>query len=283
MDDLRQWVKKVEEKGELRKVDGANWDLEIGCATAINAHSGNPRAVMFDNITGYPKGYRVLTGALMTPGRLSMTLGFPYTNTTKELLPLLKERLRECEAGMKDYGPVEVKKGAVLQNVQRGKDVDLLKFPAPKWAEMDGGRYIGTGGAVITKDPDTGQINLGTYRVMLHNKNTTGLFVGTGKHGKLHYEKYHARGQAAPIAVSIGQHPIFLAIGGVEIPHEPLSEYHFAGALQKEPIEVLIDDATGLPIPANADMVITGWCPPDKRMTEGPFGEPACFDPEDIP
>lgn len=273
MNDLRQWIAEVESKGELTRVEGAHWDLELGCLTALNAKKPNPKSLLFDKITGYPEGYRVLTGAMMTPGRLSMALGLPYAGTTRELLPPLKKRLLECETTLAKFAPRVVKRGPVMQNVQKDGDVDLLQFPAPKWSELDGGRYIGTGCALITRDPDTGEINLGTYRVMLHNKNTTALYISVGKHGRLHYDKYHSKGQPAPVAVSIGHHPILLAIGGVEVPHEGFSEYHFAGAMAKEPVRIIIDDATGLPIPADADIVITGFSPPEKRMTEGPFGE----------
>ncbi|MBI2935137.1 MAG: UbiD family decarboxylase, partial [Chloroflexi bacterium] len=258
---------------ELTRVNGAHWDLELGTLTALNAKKANPKALLFDNITGYPEGYRVLTGALMTPGRLSITLGLPYCATTRELLPRLRKRLLECESNVQRFAPRVVKHGLVTENVQKGDQVDLLRFPTPKWSELDGGRYLGTGCALITRDPDTGEINLGTYRVMLHDRNTTALYVSVGKHGRLHYDKYHSRGQPAPVAVTIGQHPIFLAVGGVEIPHEGSSEYHFAGALSNRRVRVIIDDATGLPIPADADIVITGFSPPDKRKSEGPFGE----------
>ncbi len=271
--DFRKWIDEIDSRGELTRVNGADWDLEIGTLTALNAKKPNPRALLFDNIPGYPEGYRVLTGALMTPGRLSLTLGLPYCSTTRELLAPLKKRLLECEPNLAKFAPRVVEHGLVTQNVQKGDQVDLLQFPTPKWSELDGGRYIGTGCALITKDPDTGEINLGTYRVMLHDRNTTALYVSVGKHGRLHYEKYHSRSRPAPVAITIGQHPIFLAVGGVEVPHEGFSEYHFAGALSKERVRVIIDDATGLPIPADADIVITGFSPPGKRKSEGPFGE----------
>ncbi|MDZ4247600.1 MAG: UbiD family decarboxylase, partial [Dehalococcoidia bacterium] len=261
MSDLRTWIKQIEDVGELKKVENAHWDLEIGCLTALNARQEKPPALLFDNIVDYPQGYRVLTGALLTPGRVALALGLPYVETTRELLSPLKSRLLECETNLHKFAPRIVSRGTVTENIQKGDDVDLLKFPSPRWAELDGGRYIGTGCSLITRDPDSGEINLGCYRVMLHNKNTTALYISVGKHGRMHYDKYHSRGQRAPVAVSIGQHPIYLVISGVEVPHEPLSEYYFAGAMTGAPVEVIEDDETGLPIPADADIVMTGWSP----------------------
>jgi 3-octaprenyl-4-hydroxybenzoate carboxy-lyase Rift-related domain len=76
----------------------------------------------------------------------------------------------------------EVKSGEIHENVQEGNRVNLFDFPAPLLHEKDGGRYIGTGHLVITKDPDSDWINVGTYRIMLHDHNTAGIYIGPGKH-----------------------------------------------------------------------------------------------------
>jgi UbiD family decarboxylase len=149
----------------------------------------------------------------------------------------------------------------------------LFKLPVPKWYELDGGRFIGTGCAIITRDPDTGAANLGAYRVQVHDKKTTALQISPGKHGYLDYKKYHSKGERAPVAVTIGHHPIILVVAGVEVAHENISEYHFAGAVMGQSIEVIEEEVTGLPIPADAEIVIAGWSPTDKEIMEGPFGE----------
>ena len=51
-----------------------------------------------------------------------------------------------------------------------GDDIDVEKFPTPMWHDKDGGRYIGTGSYNVTRDPDSDWINIGTYRVKIHNK-----------------------------------------------------------------------------------------------------------------
>ena len=65
-----------------------------------------------------------------------------------------------------------VKSGPLLENVHTGKDIDIFKIPVPRWHEHDGGYYIGTGDMVIMRDPDTGWINYGAYRVQAHEPNS---------------------------------------------------------------------------------------------------------------
>jgi UbiD family decarboxylase len=158
-----------------------------------------------------------------------------------------------------------------MQNIWDKDEVDLLRFPTPKWHEEDGGRYIGTGHLVITKDPDTSEVNLGTYRVMLHDAKTVGVSIAPGKHGQLHIQKYHERGQPCPIAISLGQHPLLFWLSAFGVPEG--EEYAHIGAIRGKPVQVIEEEITGLPIPADSEIVLVGWCPPGKTRLEGPFGE----------
>ncbi|MGH7770415.1 MAG: UbiD family decarboxylase domain-containing protein, partial [Candidatus Binatia bacterium] len=143
------------------------------------------------------------------------------------------------------------------------------------WHDLDGGPYLGTGCGVITKDPETGKINIGTYRVMVQNKNTVSVKMNMGKHGRLAFERSRAAGKPLPVAITLGQGPsVFLA---AQMPLPPdVNEYEFAGFLQGAPVPVVRGAVTGLPIPANAEVVLEGEMPPmkDEEMPrEGPFGE----------
>jgi len=270
--DLRDWLSKVDEIGELRRVEGADWDLEIGVITELNTRKGNSPALLFDQIKGYPKGYRVTSSALTSPRRLGITLGVPSASTFRELVEALRGKPDEWGTRSKDYPPKLVATGPVKENLLKGKDVDLFKFPTPKWHEHDGGRYIGTGCAVITKDPDTGWVNLGSYRIMIHDEKTVGVSASPGKHGRIHYEKHHAKGEACPVAISIGHDPTLFYASGLEV-SPGVSEYNYVGAIKAEPVEVIEGEVTSLPIPATAEIVLEGFCPPDQGKKEGPFGE----------
>ena len=82
------------------------------------------------------------------------------------------------------------KSGAVLENVDRDDDIDLFKFPVPRLHEDDGGRYIGTDDLVVMRDPEGNWINAATYRVQVHSKDSTGLWMSPGKHGRQISDKY---------------------------------------------------------------------------------------------
>jgi 4-hydroxy-3-polyprenylbenzoate decarboxylase len=160
----------------------------------------------------------------------------------------------------------------VLEEVSEGEDVNVLKFPTPVWHEKDGGRYIGTGCAVITRDPDSNWVNLGAYRAMVLDEKRVTVLIGAGKQGRLHYEKWWAREGRCPIAISLGHDPLLFALAGLEVPLG-LSEYNYAGAIMGRPVDVIAAPKTGLPIPAGSEAVLEGWIYPDQQASEGPFGE----------
>ncbi|MFH1123744.1 MAG: UbiD family decarboxylase [Pseudomonadota bacterium] len=269
--DLREWISMVDSLNELKRIDGAHWDLEIGAIGSLNVKRKDCYALLFDKIKDYPAGRRLLSCSVSTPNRVAVTMGLPTGCTDLELLKIMREKLFEWKANVAKYPPEFVKTGPVMENVDSGKDVDMWKFPTPRWHELDGGRYIGTAHSVITRDPDTGEINLGTYRVMVQDDKTTALHISPGKHGRLHYEKWHARGEACPVAVSVGHHPLFYCASCVEVPVG--AEYGFMGAVIGEPVKVIKEEITGLPIPADSEVVFVGHVPPGKTRPEGPFGE----------
>ncbi|MDP2726918.1 MAG: UbiD family decarboxylase, partial [Dehalococcoidia bacterium] len=200
--DLRGWLEEVERLGELKRYDGADWDQEIGALIEINGlQSRSQRALLFDNIKDYPAGYRVLGSLLTTLPRLALTTNMPDGVSGLEFVREWRNRMRNLNT----IPPVLVSKGPVMENVMEGDQVDLLKFPAPRYHEEDGGRYIGTASVTITKDPDSDWVNLGTYRVQLHDKNTVGFFISPGKQGRIQREKYFAAGKPCPVAISFGQ------------------------------------------------------------------------------
>lgn len=269
--DLREWLSAVEKLGELTVIEGADWDAEIGCIASLNAQKDDSSALIFDNIKDYPQGLRVLTSSLTKPSRIALSLGFPADYSISRLSQALREGLQEWYDAWPDYPPEVVESGTVSENIKTGNDINLFELPAPKWRTKDGGRYIGTGNAVITRDPDTGDINLGTYRTMIKDAKSATFHISPNKHGRYQYEKYFDRGEACPVAVSLGHDPLIFMVSCINIPHG--SEYNFAGAIRKRPVRILKEKVTGLPIPADAELVMVGWARPDNMQSEGPFGE----------
>ncbi|MEE9145687.1 MAG: UbiD family decarboxylase [Candidatus Binatia bacterium] len=268
--DLRDWLEIVESFGQLKKIDNADWNLEMGTlAELLGQESKGPvPAVLFDNIKGYPKGYRVLFAQNAAFKRMALNLGLPLDLSDLDLVRALREKL----AAHKPIPHKVVQKGPILENVLSGKDINLLKFPVPFMHELDGGRYIGTGCLVITRDPDEGWVNCGTYRGMVHDENSMGLYISPGKHGAIQRQKYFDQGKPCPVIISVGQDPVLFMASGNEVDYG-VSEFDYAGGLRGEPIEVIEGKATGLPFPAQAEIVIEGFMEPGDVKKEGPFGE----------
>jgi 4-hydroxy-3-polyprenylbenzoate decarboxylase len=269
--DLRDVVERADAMGELLRIDGADWNLELGVLAEIVCHArpGKAPAVLFDNIPGYPAGFRVLSGSSNSTRRLSYLLGLPDYDNPTDVVRAYRDRM---QAGFVPIPPVGVSDGPVLENVDRDGDVDLFKFPVPKIHEEDGGRYIGTNDAVIMRDPESGWVNVGTYRVVAYDRNTAGIWMSPGKHGRLIREKYFARGEDCPVVICCGHDPLLFLAASHEIDFGT-SELAYAGGHRGRPFETIPGEVTGLPIPSHAELVLEGHIMANETRPEGPFGE----------
>jgi UbiD family decarboxylase len=269
---LRAFIDRVDAVQELKQISRANWDLEIGAITEVSASLSQSSALLFDDIVGYPRGFRVITNALGSQKRSALALGIDPQVSGLQLVKAVRDKLEHLQL----IPPKNIADGPVLQNIDSGNKVNILKFPAPRWHRDDGGRYIGTMDAVITKDPDTGWVNIGTYRTQVHDEKTLGVYMSPGKHGKIILQKYWSQGKAAPIAVSCGIDPIMFAVASTaSLAPSGVCEYDVAGGLANGPVEVIDNERTLLPIPAQAEMVFVGETPPPtvQSREEGPFAE----------
>jgi len=268
--DLRAWLKDIAALGELREVRGADWNLELGAISELNAKKDLPPALLFDEIKGYPKGFRVLTCSTSSPARLSSILRLPLQKTHQGLVEALRGKPAQWQAAAREFDPVPVSEGPVLENIQ--KQPDVLAFPAPFWHELDGGRYIGTGCSVVTRDLDSDWVNVGTYRVQVVDRNHVALDMVPGKHGRIHYEKHKKAGKRFPVVIVLGADPLGYLISGIEIPFG-MCEWNYIGSILKEKVQVLKGQVTGLPFPSASEIVLEGHVEPNDERTEGPFGE----------
>jgi len=267
-EDLRDWIAEADRLGELRRIDGATWQEEIGMAAGIVSHNEDAPAVLFDKIPGVAPGFRVLIN-LFGGRRRGMCLGFEPGLDKVDL----SRAFAQVYKGDRDLIPsVEVADGPIFENILTGDEVDLDIFPTPKWHDKDGGRYIGTGSYNVTADPDTGWVNLGTYRIMIKDKRSVGHNVLPGRHAAYHLEKYQARGEKMPMLIVVGGDPLAFFMGGFDVP-AGVCEYDVMGGLRGKPVEVVRGKITGLPMPANAEIVLEGYVNMDRIEPEGPFGD----------
>jgi UbiD family decarboxylase len=269
--DLRAYLDELRAKlgeGAVQQVTGADRDLEIGCLSELNAQREGP-ALLFDEIPGFPKGFRVLTSYMGTAPACAVALGLEPDAPKLDIVKTWKERSKRLDP----VPYLDVGQGPITENVLEGDDVDLRIFPAPHWHREDGGRYIGTADLVITRDPDTGWVNVGTYRACVHGKDRLSLWI-LNNHGRAIAKKYWERGRPCPIAVVVGCEPTLTTAAAMS-PPEGVCEFDLAGALRGEPVEVLYPPGSLLPVPAHAEIVIEGEMPPpaEESVLEGPFGE----------
>ncbi|MBO0688619.1 MAG: UbiD family decarboxylase [Candidatus Dormibacteraeota bacterium] len=267
-EDLRDWLRNVDAIGELRLLEGVDREESIGRITEMLQHTDGAPAVLFDRIPGYEPGWRVLVNAQSERRRLAVTLGLPYDIGTWDLIDRWEQAMDRTDPLPPDF----VDSGPVAEHVLEGDAIDLGRFPTPLWHADDGGPYLGTGDAVLTRDPDTGWLNMGTYRVQVHGPARTGLYISPGKHGRIHRDKHFERGEALPAVVLVGMDPLLFVASALEMA-PGLSELEWVGGMRGRPVECITGRHTGLPIPARAEIALEGVLRPDVRHPEGPFGE----------
>jgi 4-hydroxy-3-polyprenylbenzoate decarboxylase len=148
----------------------------------------------------------------------------------------------------------------------------LLDIPILKCWPLDGGRFI-TLPCVVTKDPDTGERNVGMYRIQIYDDKTTGMHWQLQKVAARHGRRYYEKGERMPVSIFIGGDPMFPFAATAPLP-DGLDEFLLAGYLRKKSVELVKCETNDLEVPANADFVIEGYIDPTEPLRdEGPFGD----------
>ncbi len=271
--DLREWLDRAEGINELIQIDKpVDRDEEMSAITYLVAKQDPSPAILFENPKGYEDsaiGARMLWNILgPSAKRIALTIEEPPETPTLELIRRLKDKMKNR------IPPHEVPaaEAPVYENTLEGAAIDLEQLPIPRHWPLDGGRYAGTADAVFTRDPDTGYLNVGTYRMMFQGKQQVGLYLSPGKDARLHITRCWEKGESVPVAAAWGIDPLFMLVGSQTFPKN-VSEYEFAGGIKGEPIPVVRAQTSDLLLPANAELVVEGVIHPNSVKTEGPFGE----------
>jgi 4-hydroxy-3-polyprenylbenzoate decarboxylase len=270
-DGLRNYIDACRGIGEVVDIDDADWDLEIGTLSEAAAEKIiEPPMMLFDKIKGYPKGFRVLSLPLASKKRTALVFGLSPEQTKLQLAREISKKIKNANPIPPEY----VKTGPVMENVMTGDTIDLWKFPVLRSHAKDGGRYIGTADQVINRDPESGFVNMATYRIQVHERNLLGLWMSPGQHGRTICQRYWDKGQACPIIAVFGGDPLVFNASSTKLPWGT-SEFDLVGGLRGKALPVIKGPLTGLPMPAHAEIVIEGEVPPpsEQNHEEGPFGE----------
>jgi len=271
--DLREWLARVEAMGDLIHVKApVSCEEEMSAIAYLIAKQKPSPAILFENIKGYEKSpfkarslWNILGPSIP---RIALTLEEAPDTPTIELIRRVKDKFRDRTPPRE----VAAKQAGFYQNTVTGNKIDLNQLPIPKHWPLDGGRYAGTADIVITRDPDSGYLNIGTYRMMLQSKNEVGLYLSPGKDARLHITRSWQMGKSVEVAAAWGIDPLFMLIGSQTFPKN-VSEYEYLGGVKGEPIPVVKGKTTNLLLPANAEFVVEGIIGPNSVRSEGPFGE----------
>ncbi|MCW9033885.1 MAG: phenylphosphate carboxylase subunit alpha [Rhodospirillales bacterium] len=263
----REFIEALKKSGDCVQIDQeVDWDNEAGAIVRRCCELEAPSPYM-TKIKDYP-GFSFMGAPLSTYRRMAISLGMDPESTLPEIS---KEYLARTNSEPIESVTISKDKAPCKENILTGDDVDLCKLPIPLVHEGDGGRYVGTWHAVITKHPESGDVNWGMYRQMMYDGRTmSGAVFPFSDLGKTLSGYYLPRGEAMPFATAIGLSP--LAAMAACAP-SPIPEDQLTGMLAGKPVELVKCETNDLEVPANAEIILEGEIVPDVQVEEGPFGE----------
>jgi 4-hydroxy-3-polyprenylbenzoate decarboxylase len=278
--DLRDFISTLEDRGELKRITTeVDWNLEITEILDRAVKKGGP-ALLFENVKGYD--IPVVGNLFGSMERMKLALETDdLEDIGKKMAELAKPEIPSGLVGkikglskIKDilsYAPKTVSKAPCQEVVKEDEDVDLLEFPIIKCWPKDGGRYI-TLPLVFTKDPESGERNVGMYRIQVYDGKTTGMHWLIHKHGAKHYKEAEEKDGRLEVAVALGSDPATIFSAVAPLP-EGFDELLFSGFIRKKPVELVKCRTVDLEVPASAEIVLEGYVNPGERRMEGPFGD----------
>lgn len=306
-----EFVSALEAAGELIRIsEPVATELEItAIADSEMKKPGGGKALLFEKptINGEVSPFPVAINTMGSAKRMAMSMGAESVDVVAaELGSLMKAKpptsfkdaakLLGTALELRHARPKSVKTGACKEVIHRfdggntrtepwpsAPDVadagsfpelndSLLDLPILKCWPLDGGRFV-TLPCVVTRDPDTGERNLGMYRMQVYDGQSTGMHWQLQKVAARHGRRYYETGERMPVAVFLGGDPVFPFSATAPLP-DGLDEFLLAGYLRRKSIGLVKCETNDLEVPANSDFVIEGYIDPKEPLRdEGPFGD----------
>ncbi|MEX1118630.1 MAG: menaquinone biosynthesis decarboxylase [Terrimicrobiaceae bacterium] len=290
------FLQKLEQQGELRRIaDPVATELQITeLADREMKSPGGGKALLFEHPTihGKRSQFPVAINTMGSQRRMAMALGLESVeDLAAQMQFLLKAKpprsFREAFTLLKNgidvihARPKHLRSGPckdVIHKFPEGATAagfSLKDLPVLLCWPNDGGRFI-TFPTVYTKDPDSGDRNVGMYRMQVYDGTTAGMHWQVHKVGARHGKRYYERGERMPVAVAIGGDPAYTFAATAPLP-DGLDEILFAGFARKKSVELVKCETVDIEVPADSDFVLEGYVQPGETRAEGPFGDHTGF------
>jgi 2,5-furandicarboxylate decarboxylase 1 len=251
---FREYIEDLREHDELLEISKP---VDLRNIAALVPQS--EKALLFTRPEGY--SLPIVSGLLQSRNRLAIAMGVPYEKIQEKFQQAMNHPVE----------PRIVQDGPVKEIVLKEHQVDLFNLPVPIFSTLDGAPMI-TGAVVIAEDSEYG-MNAGIYRMMLKERNVTGIDIVTPNNLRKYAERALAANKPLPISISIGAHPYEMMAATFKA-SLGLSELTYAGGLRGEPLELTPGITIPVPCIADAEIVLEGEIIPEGwSQPEGPFGE----------
>lgn len=263
--DLREYLGVLDERGLLSRIDrpvDKDWEVAAVCRVNFQDVPSRERtALMFTHVAGHSQP--LVAGVL---GGSDAIYAAALGTTVDRVVDVWTEGARS------PIPAVTVGSGACQENVLLGAEADVCLFPHPVWTVgQDPGPYI-TSAYVVSKDPETGVRNVGTYRLQIKARDHMGMMASARQGVARHIAKHEALDRPTDVAIVIGTDPVVGLTSVTPFP-QGQDELAVAGGVRGAPVPVVRCRTVDLEVPATAEIVIEGHVPPHTRELEGPFGE----------
>ena len=288
---LADFLNVLEKEGELARIsEPVATELEISAfADRQMKFARGGKALLFEKptINGQISRFPVSINSMGSDRRTALALGLSSVDElAHEMQLILKAKpptsVREGWSLLKQgvdllhARPKHASDGPCKEAIHRFNDsFSLNDLPVLVCWPKDGGRFI-TLPMVYTKDPDTGERNVGMYRMQVFDGQTTGMHWQVHKVGARHGRRYYQRNERMPVAVCLGGDPAYTFAATAPLP-DGLDEVLFAGFIRKKSVELVRCETVDLEVPADVDFVLEGYVQPGELRDEGPFGDHTGF------